>query len=351
MNQPWYATREDVKSALDFKESARNNPQVDRALAAATESVAGLCHRRFYPEFATRYFDWPVQYARPWRLWLDGNELISITSLTTGSQTLTPGTYLLRRSDFRDEPPYTRVEVDLNTSSAFIGGNIEQRDIQIVGLFGYRNDETVAGTVTAGASATATTLAVSNSAAVGVGNLLRVGTERLVVTEKTMASTGQTLQAPVGDKKNEELLTVTNGAAYSIGETLLLDAERIRIVDIAGNNLIVRRAWDGSTLAAHTGSTIYALRSLTVTRGVLGTTAATITQGDSVSRWDPPGPVRQLCIAEAISELLQERSGWFRTAPTGSGGSSVKIVTIGALIDLREQVYTSHGRKARTRAV
>src|SRR5690606_22447868 len=56
---PWYTTRETVKAALDYKETARNDAQVDRAIESASRAVEGLLHRRFYPETATRYFDWP----------------------------------------------------------------------------------------------------------------------------------------------------------------------------------------------------------------------------------------------------------------------------------------------------
>ncbi len=54
-----YSTREDVKTALDIKESARVNAQIDRALAGARDSVETLCNRKFYPQAATRVFDWP----------------------------------------------------------------------------------------------------------------------------------------------------------------------------------------------------------------------------------------------------------------------------------------------------
>jgi hypothetical protein len=138
---------------------------------------------------------------------------------------------------------------------------------------------------------------------------------------------------------------------------LLLDAERMRVTDIAGNNLIVDRAWDGSTLAAHTAPTIYAPRSLTVARGALGTTAAAIAQNAPVYRWNPPGPVHSLAIAEAVTTLLQESSGYARTTGVGTtsrqvGGGTVAKTSYGVGLDaLRDQVYVSHGRKARVRAV
>ena len=67
-----------------------------------------------------------------------------------------------------------------------------------------------------------------------------------------------------------------SGSGFNVGEVILVDSERMLIVDIAGNYLTVKRAWDGSVLAIHsTGADIYTLRLLTVTRGALGTTAGT----------------------------------------------------------------------------
>lgn len=353
---PPYATREDVKSALDLKETARNNGQVDRAIDAASRLVEGLCHRRFYPEVATRYFDWPDQYARPWRLWLDDSELISLTSITSGGTSIDSANINLEPN--RTGPPYNRVEVRIDTNAAFSAGQTIQRAITISGLWGYRNDETAAGTVTAGATDTATTLSISDASAVGVGQVLRIGTERLLVTEKRMANSGQTLQADLAAQQNAVTASVTDGTAYAIGEVLLVGSERILIVDIAGNSLTVKRAWDGTVLAAHTtGTAIWAARALTVTRGALGTTAAAISSSAPVYRWDPPGGVRTLVIAEAVTTLLNEGSGYARVTGVGTasrqvGGGTVTKTSYGVGLDaLREQVYVEYGRKARVRAV
>jgi hypothetical protein len=355
LDTPVYCTREDVKQALDYKETARSDGAVDRAIQAATGAVEGLCHRVFHPVVATRYFDWPDQYARPWRLWLDASELIELTSISSGGVTIPTGNVNLEPN--RSGPPYNRIEIQMDTDSAFGGGSTPQRDITITGLFGYSNDEAPAGTVATGIGSLATTLIVSNAAAIGVGQVLRIGTERILVADRAMTSTGQTLQTPMTAAKNNEIVTVTDGTAFTVGEVLLLDAERMRITDIAGNQLIVTRSWDGSTLAAHTAPTIYASRSLTVARGALGTTAAAIAQGVPVYRWNPPGPVRSLAIAEAVTTLLLESSGYARTTGVGTtsrqvGGGTVAKTQYGTGLDaLRAQVYVSHGRMARVRAV
>ncbi|MFJ8146559.1 hypothetical protein ACIQ6R_16030 [Streptomyces sp. NPDC096048] len=349
----WYATREDVQRALDVQPSARSSRQIDRALESASRDAEGLCHRRFYPVQATRFFDWPASQYRPsWRIWLDDNELISLTAITSGGAAIDPADVLLEPN--RSGPPYSRVEINIGTSATYGGGDTHQRDIAITGLWGYRNTETTLGaTTTALATTTATTLTVDGdtSASVGVGSLLRIDSERLIVTGRTMAATGQTLATDLTVQKNGTTVAVADASGFAVDETLLIDGERMLITDIAGSTLVVERSVDGSTLAAHTtGATIYAARTLTVTRGALGTTAATHTTSTTVHRWEPPGLVRDLVIANAMNRLLQEQAGYARTSKTSSGAKSVSVETL-SLESLRTQTYDAHGRKARHRGV
>ena len=352
MSTPWYATREEIKAELDVRETARSNARIDRALADATAAVEGLTHRVFYPVLAARSFDWPPRAgATPWILRLDANEVISVTTLTSGGVTIAPGDYLVRRADDRDEPPYTRIEIDLDSNAVFGGGDTYQQDVTITGLFGYRDDETRVGALAEALDDSETSVDVdaATSAAVGVGSLLRIDDERLIVTGRSMLDTGQTVAAGLAAQNSAVTVGVQSGAAFAAGETILVDGERMRVDDIAGDSLIVTRAWDGSTIAAHsTGAAVYAPRTLTVERGAVGTTAAVHDDQAAVWRWDAPGPVRQLCIAEALTDLLQGRSGYARTA---GGGEAEREVSGRGLRDLRERVYTSHGRKARMRSV
>ncbi|MFI0768623.1 hypothetical protein ACH4TQ_27610 [Streptomyces sp. NPDC021218] len=346
----WYATREDVKDALDVKETARSNARVDRALEGASRAVEGLLHREFAPVIATRYFDWPnSQTARPWRLWLDDSELISVTSLSSGGVTIAASDFFLEPN--RTGPPYRRIEIDLDSNAAYGGGATYQRDITITGLWGYANDETPAGTVAEALDASETAVDVDGaaSALLGVGSVLRVDSERMLVTGRSQLNTGQSLGGDLTASAANTTVAVADGTAFAVDEVLLVDGERMRIEDTAGNQLVVKRAWDGSVLAAHTaGTNVFAARTLTVSRGALGTTAATHTSGTVVNRWDPPGPVRDLCIAEALTTLLQGQSGYARVV--GSGENQREAAGKG-LGDLRCSVYASHGRKARTRAV
>jgi hypothetical protein len=338
----WYCTREDVKSALDFKETARNNEQIDRAIEAGSRSVEKLTHRVFYPEIDTRYFDWPT--ASSWDLWLDDNELISLTSLTSGGTVVPPASVFLEPNAYG--PPFNRVSIDKSTSSSFSSGSTSQRAIAVVGLYGYSDDSAPAGSSAGSLTASQTTLVVTDSTAIGVGSIVRVEDERFKVTAKNMTSTSQTLQTPLAAQQNAITVAVSTGSAYVVGEVLLLDSEKMRIVEIAGNNLTVQRAWDGSVLATHTGSTIYAPRLLTIVRGVLGTTATTHNTALPLTKYVPPGPVQALAIAEAISQIQQETSGYGRVVGSGDNAREARGAGLGSM---RQTVYDGFARKGRMR--
>lgn len=344
----WLTTREAVKRALDSAETARNNEQVDRAVEAASRSVEGLLNRSFVPSTGARTFPWPNwQYAWPWRLWLDADELVSVTSITSGGTTLSSSDYFLEPNN--SGPPYTSIEINLGSQAAFNAGNTYQRSISITGVFGYNAEEASAGTLAAAISSTSATMCnVSDSSVIGVGSILRIDSERLIVTEKTMLTTGQTLQTDVGATVSDQTIAVTTGSSYNIGEIILLDAERMLVVDISGNNLIVKRAWDGTTLASHSGSTIYAPRTLTVQRGALGTTAATHLISTAIAKHVVPGLVADLTIAEAVNQLQQETSGYAKTV---GSGDSARPATGSGLDDIRQRAYDAFGRKNRIRSI
>lgn len=345
----WYATREEVKAAMDYKETARNDLLVDRAIESGSRTIEGMTHRKFYPWTGTRYFPWPAdRYTRPYRLYLDEDELISLITLTSGGTVIPPADYFLEPVNLG--PPYTHVEVNLGSSSAFSAGSTHQRSIAMAGLWGgCPADTDPAGALSAASTlTTATTCTVTNSAAIGVGQIIQVDDERMIVTAKTMLDTGQNLGTALAASTAATTVVVTTGSAYVIGEVLLLDSERMLIVDIAGNNLTVKRAWDGSVLATHTSSDIYAPRTLVVERGALGTTAATHLNSAPITKHRVPGLVNQLCIAEAAVGLQQQSAGYARVV--GSGDNQREAAGKG-LADLRQQVYTTYGRKARMRSV
>lgn len=350
----WYCTREDVKVALDSKATARNDGQIDRAIEAGSRSIEGLTHRRFYPWSGTRYMDWPNhQYAHSWRLWLGANEVASVSALVSGGVTISAADYFLRRGDDLDEAPYTYIEVDLDSSAAFSTGDTHQRSVAITGVFiGCPLDEATAGLTAEALDDSETGVDVTDSSTIGIGSILRVDSERMLVTGRAALDTAVNIDA--GDSLTASMADVsitmsTTTAAPVAGEVILIDSERMLVVDVAGLVLTVKRAWDGSVLATHAGSAdIYAYRTLTVTRGALGTTAASHLTAAPLYRFVVPSLVRDLTIAEAVSTLLQESAGYARTA--GSGENEREVSGRG-IKGLRDDVYTAHGRKARISAI
>lgn len=338
----WNATLEEVKAALNSKETARNNAQLSRLLGASTDSIErDQLRRRFYPEVATRLFDWPskvdpVDGSRT--LSLGEHELIDLTSLTINGNAVDPIHYTLLPMG---GPPYSAIELDATVELT----DSPRRAAEALGKWGFRDDQAGAGTLAvAVADDSVTTITVSDSAAISTGQLLTIGTERLIVDRRSMVDTGQTLSVEMTAQANAEVVQVGSGAAFAEGEVVLVDAEKMLVVEIAGNQLIVKRAWDGSTLAAHTANAgIFAPRRLTVRRGVLGSSPAAHADGAAISKLVVPGLVNQLCIAETLTAFMQENSGYAREI----GAGEAKRDDVGAgLPDLRERAWQAYGRQA-----
>ena len=343
-----YATREEVMDALDVRVSAYSSGEIDAAILSASENVESLCRRTFAPVVDTRYWPYPnVAQNEAWTLWLDGSELISLTTLVAGLITVPSSGYYLEPQQYG--PPYNRIEINRGSSYAFSGGaQGPQRSIAVTGLFGYLNEEETKGTLNGAISdTTSTTLTATTN--IGVGSTLRVDSERMFVTEKSYVTSGQTVQTPLTANLNNQTVAVTDGTQFVKRERLLIDAEYMLVVDIAGNNLIVKRAQQGSTLAAHSGSTIYFGRSLTVQRGALGTTAAAHSNAATVYRYKPPALVTQLTVAYALMRHLGERSGYAREA--GAGGNAQQMAGRYDITSMENDCQSAHGRQARQRAV
>jgi len=350
--RPCYCTREQVRRAVEVTLAEYAYDRIDRAILTASEAVEALTQRKFYPETATRKFDWPnYQYTYPWKLYLDENELADIpTAVVTGSLLPVPVTIPIPDvicQPVNTGPPYTRIELRRDLSVAFGYNSTPQEDIAITGTFGYWTKTESAGVLAADVAIVDTAVTVSDGS-VGVGDLLIAGSERMIVTDAAYADTGVAYSGLSSASAADKIVAVPDGTAFSKGEILMVDAEWLLVEYIAGNNLVVKRAFEGSVLAAHAGGTLWASRTLTVIRGALGTIVATHKVGDALTASVVPGLIRQLSIAEAIVWLAQEHGAY--------GGASGPLASAGGpsagpgLPDLRERVCNSRfSRAARTR--
>jgi hypothetical protein len=340
-----YTSREAVMSALDVKASAYTSGDVDRAILSGSSNVESLCHRRFYPTLTTKYWEYPNAQEQASRLYFDDNEFISVTSFSSGGAVVPASGYYLEPAN--SGPPYSWLEINRGSNYALTAGPLTaQRSLALTGLVGYDLNEQDEGVLVAAVvSTTATTITASRG--VGVGRLLRIDSERMLVTEKSFVTSGQT--GSLTANLNANTLTVADGTQFSLRETLLIDAERLLVVDIAGNNLIVKRAQSGSVLAAHTTAAIFYARLLTVTRGALGTAAATHLISAPVVRHVYPYLVEELTTAYAISRLLGESAGYARLV--GTGGSERNGVLNRDISDIAQECLAAHGRMVRFRTV
>ncbi|MGH3402670.1 MAG: hypothetical protein ACRDRJ_09210 [Streptosporangiaceae bacterium] len=377
-----YSNRTDVQLSIDFKPGLDVNAALDRALTTAADNIDGQFHRVFFPSDDTRYFDWPNQggsgggqYAQPWRLYLDDNDLTVLTSLVTGGVTITLDQVFAEpvNNPQKGKPFYTYIELDRSTSAAF-GGNAQtpQHSIVLAGTWGYGADADPAGQLAADAGTGDTVVTTTDGSAIGPGDLMILGYgrgtapypaaaghagaiapytgERCLVTGVSAVSAGLTQSGSgVTTASNaDNALSTTGGGALNAGEVIVLDQEDCLVEQIVDGVATVRRAWNGTALAEHSGATVYAFRLFSVLRAQLGTSASSYTTGAAVYRHRIPPLIRDLSIAESAGQLLQEGSGYARTVGSGEAAHPAPGI---ALADKWSEARTRHGRKARHRGV
>ncbi len=292
-------TREAFMDASDVKTPANLAATIDRLLDSASRKVEKRLHRHFYPLTEAVTFTFSGGGSG---FWLD-RDLFTLTAATVDTVAQTVSAVELYPSHYG--PPYSWVEL--------MGS-----EVVLTGDWGFTQDTVAAGTLDGNITIGALTLDLSDSSLVGVGDLITIDTERLLVTEKTLKDTTADLASNLTADTSEETVTLDNAALVSAGEIVTLDSERMKIIGISGNVLSVKRAWDGSTLAAHTGAVnVFAPLTCTVERAATGSTAAAQTTGVTVFRNVAPGPVRDLCLAEALVTFQQEHSAYGRTVGSG----------------------------------
>lgn len=351
MGHVWYATRGRVMRAADVSASAFQQLEMDSAIESASISVDRLCKRGdevrpgFAPWVGAISFDWPagVNNDDSYKFWLNQHTLLTAESAVSGGVDVT--TDLLPWPEYG--PPFTAIALNEGSDSIFqfqLGAG--QRSLEITGEWGMTNAEKTRSTWSLAGSIDDTTDTVSFAAPVDVGSIVRIGEERMIIEERSWLNSGQT--GSLVAQMQAQTLAVADGSAFMAGEELLIDAERVLVRDVAGNNLFVQRAVSGSSLAAHTGAPIYYARLCYVQRGALGTPASGHSDGDAVAIHDVPKLIEQLTVAYALDQRQQELAAYARTIGQGEGQRN----TSGAGIkDLEQRVILAYGRPLRHRAV
>ena len=380
ITRPCYSNRDEVMRAPDFKDSLLTTAQVDRALQSAADNIDGELHRHFYPYDGTLYFSWPnYQYAEPWKLRLDRHDLQCLTLLQSpgngggsGGQAIPLWQVFLEPVNKWRGFCYTRIELDRSSGATWNPGATPQHSVWATGTWAFTADADQVAVLASGVNASVTTLPLGNGALAGAGDVVIIGYgrgdapfpaypgtagaiapyvgERCIVQDKAAADTGLA-QSGAGCSTAgmaDNILATTGDGTLNAGEVLLLDAERMLVEMITPAGAVVKRAWDGTVLAPHSGAEVWAYRNLTVLRGELGTAAASWTEGTAVWKHRVPQLVADLSIAEASNQVAQEVALYSRTVGTGEGASPAPGV---ALIDKWDECRTRFGRKARSGAI
>ena len=256
--------------------------------------------------------------------------MLSVTTLQAQAQNVSPVVithFFLEPQIFSG--PYSRIEIDLSSTDAFQSGNTPQRSISVQGQWGYCNNTIAAGTLISGlaSDATVTTFLCSDASKVDVGDVLLIGTEAIYVSGRAQYDTTATLSGnPTVDKSNV-LIAINTGSLIHPGEAVTVDAEIMYVSSVTANNLNLPsagRAYDGSVLAAHTSSThVYAPRTLTIVRGVNGTTAAVHPDSTAIVKYQAPADVVRAVVASAVAAYQQEAAGYGRSI--GAGDMAVEF--------------------------
>lgn len=340
-----YTTVERVMRASDIKSTAYATEQIYEAILSASESVDKLIRigdetrPAFMPWTGSIVFDWPTaNNGNAYRFDLNQFRLHSLTSVVSGGDSLT--SLALPWPSYG--PPYTSVEIDRSggDSFEFVSGT-GQRSLTIAGTWWIEGRTLTRSTWTLGASVSASADTLLLHAPIGIGSVIEIGSERAIVTGRSWVASGQTAPALTANVASQTV-AVSDGSDFLVGEEILIDAERMLIREVAGNNLIVQRAASGTTLAAHTlGGVIYWARSCLAERGALGTSADTHDAGDEITILMAAPLAERLTLAYALDQRAQESAAYARTI--GQGESERQVGARG-IVDLEKRVIAAYGR-------
>ena len=231
-----YCDRSTLKTALGIASTdTASDAELLRILQDVSRFIDDYCHRHFYVELATRYFT--ARYSDA----LEVPDLLAITTLKTDDDgdrtyetTWTATDYDLLAGKDYNRWPKTRIEVTPNGSYSFPGWSSYSYSYQAPGIH-----KTTAGRK-----------AVEIAGQWGHGD----GESGTPYIDST-TTTNEALDA------SETGVDVVSGAALAVGQTILIESEQMYITAISSNTLTVERGVNGTTAATHdTGKTVYIYR-------------------------------------------------------------------------------------------
>lgn len=321
-----YVTREQTKRACSINGPAEDG-RVDRVICAESRKMESDTRTWFIPRTDTLEIPIPAplySYRCPYTLLLPGHlwTLTSVVLQSAGNADLT-----LTTADYRflkAGPPYDRIElfpdrpydVVINTTYGYMATST----VLVTGTW-TRANQTVAGGVLAGAINDAVTaLVCSDASLVGVGDSLLIGSEQILVTDRSLVETDAALAAGLDADLSQTAVRINDGDLVLPGETMTIDGERMYVEAVSGDTAICQRQFDGSVLAAHSAGAIISIpRRLTIARGQGGTDPSAHADEAPILVYQPPDDVRNAVLAKSIATIQQEIAGYGRMVGSGEG--------------------------------
>lgn len=169
-------TLEQVKQLGKFTDDTED-ALLKRLIRSASAQIEGACLRVFVPYKSTLAADTPL-----WDMLLLPDDLLELTELTVYGQEMTPDQYVLL--DYNQWPKYAVVPT--NTNTFLLWQNTSFQSIRITGTWGYNTNPegmfSLTGvTLTANATASATTLSVSGLTDIETFSYIKIGDELIQV--------------------------------------------------------------------------------------------------------------------------------------------------------------------------
>lgn len=244
--------------------------------------------------------------------WVD--PLLAVTSIVDDGVALLAADYLLHpRKKLWENGPYIRVSIDPDATT-LSGWSYARDALVITGRWGlYERSVSLVATTTQ--EDDATSLVVDDASQISPGCVLKIDDEQELVEATGLATDVGTNTAEALDASQEEIDLVDASLVHA-GEVIKVNFEQMRVLDIAGNTILVARGYNGSKRITHlTGQDVFVYRTFGVRRGVNGTTAAAHAAA-AVSRYVPPEDVGYLC--RQIAALMLKKAGSGYAGKTGN---------------------------------
>lgn len=237
--------------------------------------------------------------------------VLSLTSITNDGTALTENSDFVFMRQAWDNGPYLGLE-RLSDAANFSEWCLEDPDsVQMTGMFGlYSRAQATGATLSATISAAATEMTVSNGSKVSPGMDLLLDSEQMLVTGWGDPTASATTLAAALDATSSQV-SLTSAAGLNTGELLRVDFEDMRLHRKKDNTGLVVRNWNNTGQAAHLiAAAVDVYRTVSIERGVNGTTAASHTSGAAVSRYMVPDNVLKLVKKMSILGMNQSRSNY-----------------------------------------